>query len=824
MLEMMLKMTGSILLVVAVVILMYLLNKKTKFGNLNYWVKQIILGVVFGALAVFGTECGVNLDIIVVNVRDAAPLCAGLLFGGPAGIIAGLIGGIERYAAVLWGAGTFTQVACSVSTVLAGVLAAVLRKYLFDNKRPSAAYGFAIGAVMEVFHMLSVFITNMDNVSKAYMIVKLCAGPMIGFTAVGVMLATLSVSFLNTRITGRIKERVRHQKKITKTFQNWLLICVVVALVATCAFSYTLQTQLTKSDTVNLLALNIEDVKKDIDDLSDANLLGKAEMVAGLVDESYYINESHSGKKFYNSKLKAMLNSYRIAEVNLIDDSGIIVASTQPSFVGYDMASGEQSGEFMCLLDGSTTEYVQKYQPISYDASISRKYAGIRLPSGGFIQIGYDADKFQADLASVISGIAVNWHIGENGHVIVCDENFMIASSNQSDTGSSLKSAGIEAGSLLNTGETFIADVYGEKSVCMCEETEGYYIITTMQYEEAYYSRDVFFLVSVFMDVVLFAIVFVLIYILVKYIVVNNIHKINKSLAQIAGGNLNVEVDVRSNEEFTSLSDDINSTVDTLKRYIAEAAARIDKELEFARSIQINSMPNVFPPYPDLHEFEIFATMDTAKEVGGDFYDFFIIGGKKLGFVMADVSGKGIPAALFMMTAKTHIKNTVLAGGELGAIITEVNNHLCENNEADIFVTAFIGVYDFANGGGLTYVNCGHNPPLLKRRHGKYEWLGGKRGFVLAGMEGYEYQANTIEVKTGDKLFLYTDGVTEAQNSEQELFSETRLLDLINTPEVEDADTQTQLKLVKQAVDEFVGDAEQYDDITMMALSFAPHR
>ena len=826
MLEMMLKMTGSILLVVAVVILMYLLDKKTKWGSLNYWVKQIIIGIVFGGLAVLSTERGVNLDgIIVVNVRDAAPLCAGLLFGGPAGIIAGIIGGVERYAAVLWGAGTFTQVACSVSTVLAGVLAAVLRKYLFDNKRPSAVYAFAIGGVMEVFHMLAVFVTNMDNVQNAYTIVRLCAGPMIGFTAVGVMLATMSVSWLNVRLSGRmLKERVYHQKKITKTFQNWLLICVVIALVATCVFSYTLQTQLAKSETVNLLKLNIEDVKNDIDDLSDANLLGKAEMVAGLVDESFYANESQSGEEFYNSKLKAMLNSYRIAEVNLIDGSGIIVASSQPSFVGYDMASGEQSGEFMRLLDGKTTEYVQEYQPISYDDSISRKYAGVRLPAGGFIQIGYDADKFHADLESVISGIAVNWHIGKNGHIIVCDENYVIASSNQSDMGSPLQTAGIENGSLAARGETFVANVYGEKSVCMSGETEGYYIIATMQYEEAYYSRDVFFLVSVLMDVVLFAVIFIAIYILVKYIVVNNIHKINRSLAQIAGGNLNVEVNVRTNEEFTSLSDDINSTVDTLKRYIAEAAARIDKELEFARAIQMNSMPNVFPPYPDRSEFEIFATMDTAKEVGGDFYDFFIIGGKKLCCVMADVSGKGIPAALFMMTAKTHIKNTVLAGGELGGIMTEVNSHLCENNEAGLFVTAFVCIYDFANGGGLTFVNCGHNPPLLKRRNGRYEWLNVKPGFVLAGMEGFEYKANTIEVQTGDKLFLYTDGITEAQNSEQDLFSDARLLDLINTPEVADADVQTQLKLVKQAVDEFVGDAEKSDDITMLALSFKPCR
>ena len=152
----------------------------------------------------------------------------------------------------------------------------------------------------------------------------------------------------------------------------------------------------------------------------------------------------------------------------------------------------------------------------------------------------------------------------------------------------------------------------------------------------------------VVMEVVLFAIIFLMVYFLVKKLVVDNIHKINDSLEKITGGNLNEKVEVHSNEEFTSLSDDINSTVDTLKQYIAEAAARIDKELEFARNIQHSALPSVFPPYPEHKEFEIFAAMDTAKEVGGDFYDFYRLGKHQLAFLIADVSGKGIPAAMFM--------------------------------------------------------------------------------------------------------------------------------------------------------------------------------
>ena len=253
------------------------------------------------------------------------------------------------------------------------------------------------------------------------------------------------------------------------------------------------------------------------------------------------------------------------------------------------------------------------------------------------------------------------------------------------------------------------------------------------------FSRDIAVYVTVFMEFVVFGMLFIVVYVLIKMLVVDNMAKINRSLAKITSGNLDTVIDVRTNEEFASLSDDINSTVLTLKRYIAEAAARIDRELEFAKSIQHSAIPTVFPPYPGHSEFDIFASMDTAKEVGGDFYDFYFVGENKFGFLIADVSGKGIPAAMFMMTAKTIIKGYAESGIPVDEVFTTANAKLCESNDAGMFVTAWMGVLDITTG-KVEFANAGHNPPLVRHADGTFEYLRTKPGFVLAGIEGVKYR------------------------------------------------------------------------------------
>lgn len=252
----------------------------------------------------------------------------------------------------------------------------------------------------------------------------------------------------------------------------------------------------------------------------------------------------------------------------------------------------------------------------------------------------------------------------------------------------------------------FRGKLYGTTSCCMYDKAGEYYIVATLPESEAMFTRDISVYITIFMEMVVYAALFTHIYFLIKKLVVQNIHEINKSLARITSGDLDVTVNVCANEEFASLSNDINSTVTTLKHYISEAEARIDRELEFARQIQYSALPSVFPPYPNRVDFDIYALMETAKEVGGDFYDFYLLDQNTLVFLIADVSGKGIPAAMFMMTAKTLIKSLVESGMGIGAAFTQANSKLCENNETGMFVTAWIGALNLTTG-RLFYANAG---------------------------------------------------------------------------------------------------------------------
>ncbi|MCQ2456277.1 MAG: SpoIIE family protein phosphatase, partial [Clostridia bacterium] len=365
--------------------------------------------------------------------------------------------------------------------------------------------------------------------------------------------------------------------------------------------------------------------------------------------------------------------------------------------------------------------------------------------------------------------------------------------------------------------ETIALKVGGAQSYCRFRTTDGYRIVSVLPESEALQLRNIALYVNSFMEILVFAIMFALIYLLIKNVVVDRIKDVNTSLSKITEGDLGEVVDVRTNEEFSTLSDDINTTVDTLKKYISEASARIDKELELAKNIQSSALPNVFPAFPKRHDFDIFALMDPAKEVGGDFYDFYITNSDTLNFLVADVSGKGIPAAMFMMRAKTELKSLTESDLPLNEVFTASNRALCEGNDAGMFVTAWQGGLDLTTG-KIIFANAGHNPPLVRHADGKYEYLRSKAGFVLAGMEGVSYKAQELDLVPGDVVFLYTDGVTEATNGDKKLYGEDRLLEAINSREFDDM--KELCEFIKSDVDAFVGDAPQFDDITMVALRF----
>ena len=595
--------------------------------------------------------------------------------------------------------------------------------------------------------------------------------------------------------------------KISQDFQRWLLALVAIAFLTSTAFLWVSQTRLSETNTNNLLHLNLSDVEQDIRDLSDDNLLKVTRRIARELNKKDTIS---------SFDLMVLADKHSVPEINLVDTNGIISASTFRNFIGFDMSSGTQSGAFMVLLE-EQNELVQSYQPLTFDENLWRKYAGVALRNGGFVQVGYDSYSFYEDLADKVIQSTRNRHIGENGSIIVTDEKLNVISNRGGGIGKKLSYTGMDFSWNIEPGTLFSATVHGVPSYCMYSKTEGFYIFAVMPQSEAVLSRNVSVGITTVMEVIIFFALFVLIYFLIKKLIVNNIERINDSLTKITDGDLNEVVDVRSHVEFASLSDDINSTVGTLKKYIADAAARIDAELAFAKAIQHSALPSVFPPYPNRKEFDIWATMDTAKEVGGDFYDFYFVNKDTLAFLIADVSGKGIPAAMFMMNAKAVLKSYAESGLDVNKVFTLANEKLCEGNDAGMFVTAWMGFLNTATG-EVTFANAGHNPPLVRHADGSFEYLKVRAGFVLAGMEGVKYRKNELQLASGDVIYLYTDGVTEATNINDELYGEDRLLALLNANK--EASMEELCKLVKEDVFAFAGEAPQFDDITMLALKY----
>ena len=248
--------------------------------------------------------------------------------------------------------------------------------------------------------------------------------------------------------------------------------------------------------------------------------------------------------------------------------------------------------------------------------------------------------------------------------------------------------------------------------------------------------------------------------------------------------------------------------------------ALADRDLALASSIQESSLPRTFPYLPERTEFDLYASMKPAKEVGGDFYDFFMIDGNRLALVIADVSGKGIPAALFMMVARTLIKSQTLSSlsDNPGEIFAAVNERLCEGNEMELFVTAWLGILEL-DSGLLRYANAGHEYPALCRKGEQFDFIKERHSPPLAAMEGIRYRQHELQLGSGDRLLVYTDGVAEATDGSNTLFGETRTLAALN--ENPTASPEELLAAVKQSIDDFVGGAEQFDDITMLCLEYS---
>ena len=696
---MILRMSAAVLAYILITAGLWLFCRKRKMTR----GLEMLIGLIYGACCVGANHIGVDYGTLLLNVRDIAPLAAGLFFSPSAGIIAGIIGGLERLlAGEVWHLGQFTEVACSLSTCLAGFLAAFLNRKVYKGSRPGVTHAFVLGAVMEVFHMYAVLFTNRDNMQAAYEVVQTAAVPMITFTALGLALCAAVIRRINGERVAFGRWVPEEKTPITVHFQRWLMVVTVGLFFFNFFVSYQFQSRLvleSASTEISYLLMENEDVYEKTKSL-DA------------------MRSHMEGQQ----------------EINIIN--AIVDLETGLVETGQTAVEGEEASEPLYF----TPE----------DLEVVREHMG-----GTPFFVTFEAIKRQAPKLNteVLCGIIP---LGETHALLI-----------------------------MQLTET----VYRDRKSQMYENTLS--------------------------DILLFTVLYVLITMLVEYLVVQNLNRVNVSLDKITNGKLDEEVWVRSSSEFSELSDDINKTVTALKGYIKAAEKRIEEELEFAAQIQDAALPRNFNL--PTRSVNLYALMTPAKQVGGDFYDFFNISDDHLALVIADVSGKGVPAALFMMRAKTAIKNFAGSGQGPAELLQNVNNALCEGNDAEMFVTVWIGILNLKTG-LMRCANAGHEYPAIRRAGGEYELLKDKHAMILAEFENIKMKEYELQLNPGDQIFVYTDGVPEAVNEKLEQYGTDRMIEKLNR--LKNLYQEQILNGMLRDIRNFAGSAEQFDDITMLGITY----
>ena len=343
----------------------------------------------------------------------------------------------------------------------------------------------------------------------------------------------------------------------------------------------------------------------------------------------------------------------------------------------------------------------------------------------------------------------------------------------------------------------------------------GMVLVVCVPKWEMFREIDKFYINMVIVLFLIGLIIPALLYLSMNRYIISPIEKLKDIANKISNGE-DVNIHIEKPEEFAQLASTYDKMTNDIKS-ITQERAKINSELSIAKSIQASSLPNVFPPFPEKTEFNIFASMEPAKEVGGDFYDFYFINDTKFMFLIADVSGKGVPAALFMMTVKTLINNLSQVNDDPKELIEKINKKICETNKEGFFVTMLAGIADIKTG-ELNIINCGHNLPLIKRQNGNYEYMELSSNIALGVFDNAEFEIYNTVLNPGDTIYTYTDGVTEATNIDNEMFGEQKLRECLNN--IGDAEPIEIAQRIKDSIQGYTDSAPQSDDITMLIFKY----
>ena len=522
--------------------------------------------------------------------------------------------------------------------------------------------------------------------------------------------------------------------------------------------------------------LNLEDMAQvavdSVVDTLDYNVEPEAFRIARAI-----VNRLGSLERVAEAQVADLAAVFEVEEVNVVDRRGVVVASNRRGIVGFDFASSELTKQYLPLTNG-TGRCLQKFRPSisGGDQTPWCKYVALPFPGGGFVQVGHSYRDYRRRLDYALERLMNDYKVGENGYYLLVDrqKGDVVSGFEPGMHGRPLSESGIDPGAFRTDADIVPLTVFGMKAFVRrvrldFAEIDVYAVLAR---QDVFAARNL----AMAMSSTVLALVF------------------------LVGGGLFLKVLQQ------------HALVEQMRE--KEDRKRL-QDIRMASNIQHAALPSRFPDLPNVR---LFASMRAAKDVGGDFYDYTRLSDGRLLIVCADVSDKGIPAAMFMMRSKSVIRSEVESKPTLVEAVNAANASLADGNEDPVmFVTAWVGVLDLETG-EMEYVNAGHNPPYLRRADGSLEPLKEKRGLVLAATDFARYRSGHVALRAGDMLFLYTDGVTEAKSTVGTFYGESRLETLLAS-EMTDSPESLCRKVV-ESVDAFAADEPQADDITVLALAF----
>ena len=508
-------------------------------------------------------------------------------------------------------------------------------------------------------------------------------------------------------------------------------------------------------------------------------------------------------------RLQGLCNDLGAEQIAIADDHGVVIAAVPAQNVGYDLGSHEQSREFLSCINSPGTEICQRARPNGAEGK-HLQYAGVcRLDAPGVVQLGFRPHhEEEVRHTATFSQLASHFDLGKNGTIIAFRQGAVLNSEASTYPTTDLLALPLNQATDIRMGdETYFAYAI---------EDHGNRIVGVLPMQEVYRDLNRTVLSQLLSNLTLFIVIFVALSYLLQRLVIQGIGQINRSLRKITGGNLNERVEVSYTPEFASLSSGINAMVDSLQSYGEQSRLAMERELELARNIQLTALPSKFPAFPNRNEFELYATCTQAKSVGGDFYDFFLTDEDHLSFLVADVSGQGVPAALFMMRSMSIIRGIARSGAEPLELVNETNKALCEGNSTNMRVNLFYASLEISTG-KLRFVNAGPPQVLRQGENTAYELVSMRSGISLGVEPHAVHTQGEIQLAHGDRLFIYTDGVLKAIDKNHAPFGAARLQAALATRPAHVTDVARQ---VTNALRQYTEDTEQSQDVTMLALEY----